>query len=107
MTAHPSESASKLAADRKWHRAVMRREMKAGRLTLQQVLTEAQEHAVEMPLYSVLEMVPYVGYVRIAELNYEACKRGINICLPVGALTDRAKRFIIEWEQERRATSSK
>lgn len=97
----------KSAQERRWERAVMRREIKSGRMTLEQVFKDGEEYVIEMPLYSVLEMVPYVGYVRIAELNYEACKRGINICLPVGALTDRAKRFIIEWEQERRATSSK
>lgn len=71
-------------------------------MTLKQIFEEAPEYTVEMPLISILEMVPYVGDVRIAELNYEAIKRGINICIPVGALTDRAKKFIVEWEQERR-----
>lgn len=95
------------AQERRWERAILRREIKAGRLTLETVFYESQEYVVELPLISLLEMIPYVGYVRIAELNYEAGRRGINICLPVGALTDRAKQFIIKWEQERRASSSK
>ena len=91
------------AQERRWERAILRREIRSGRLTLKQIFEESPEHVVEMPLISVLEMVPYVGYVRIAELNYEAKKRNINICLPVGALTDRAKQFIVEWEQERKS----
>lgn len=90
------------AQERRWERAILRREMKAGRLTLEQIFKEAPDYVVEMPLISVLEMVPYVGYVRIAELNWLAMKKGVNICLPVGALTPRAKQFVIEWERERK-----
>lgn len=80
--------------------------MRAGRINMETILRENAEHVVEMPLISVLEMIPYVGYVRIAELNYEAMKKGINICLPVGALTDRAKSFIVEWEKNRTLKST-
>lgn len=89
------------AQERRWQRAILRREMRAGRLTLAEIFEEIPEHVLEMPLISVLELVPYIGYVRIAELNYEAIRRGINICLPCGALTDRTKQFIIDWEQKR------
>jgi len=86
---------------RRLERAELRGKVRSKEWSLEYLLRKPPECVLEMPLISLLEMVPYVGYVRIAQLNYEAMRRGINICLPVGALTPKAKSFIIEWESRR------
>jgi hypothetical protein len=52
-------------------------------------------------------MIPYVGNATLAQVNYEACRLGINLALPMGALTARAKEFLTEWDEERRERLSK
>src|SRR6266498_326409 len=91
------------ATQARMERAVVHRNLKLGRITLGELLKEPPECLRTTPTLVIIYMIPYVGVAAIASLNYEAIRRGVNLALPMGALTTRAKKFLTEWEQDRRA----
>lgn len=82
-------------------KAEVRRKIRSGELTLSEVLVDIPKCLQNVPTLFVIDMVPYVGQSRLAQLNYEASKHGINLALPLGALTARAREFLTKWDRER------
>jgi hypothetical protein len=49
----------------------------------------------DMPVYDLLLYVPQFGPARLAILNSEAMKVGVNVCLPVVTLTERQRAWLV------------
>ena len=98
--ANPPDSA--VGNKARWEKAVLRRELRLGKITLTDILLDTPECVQSTPTILVIDLVKGVGSSAIAELNYQAMQDKINLCLPVGALTERAKTFLIQWDCKRR-----
>lgn len=83
-------------------KAEVRRKLRSGELTLTELLANMPKCVRNTPTMFILDMIPYVGNSTLAQVNYEAAKYGINLALPLGALTERAKTFLRDWDEERR-----
>lgn len=88
-------------------KAVVRRKLRTGEVFLSELLDDIPPCILNTPTLFVLDMIPYVGNSALAQVNHEACRRGINLALPLGALTERAKGFLKEWDKKRQAKSTR
>lgn len=88
-------------------KAEIRRRLKVGEVQFYELLQDIPTCIRNTPTLFVLDMIPYVGNSTLAQVNYEACRLGINLALPLGALTERAKKFLIEWDKKRQSKSKR
>lgn len=102
----PFGDSSKATQARK-DKAEIRRRLRAGEVTLGDLLEDIPACIRNTPTLFVLDMIPYVGDSTLAEVNHQAIRSGINLALPLGALTGRAKTFLAEWDINRQAKSKR
>ena len=88
-------------------KAEVRRKLRSGELVLSEMLLDIPKCIQNTPTLFVLDMIPYVGEVALAQVNYEAVRLGINLALPLGALTERARMFLTEWDNVRQNRSTR
>jgi hypothetical protein len=91
--ARQRDAALTLANDVRVARAQLKRDMKAGRVRLADVLLEPPACTAKMPLVDLLTAAPKVGRVKADGLLADARLSGSR---PVGGLTDRERRRFAE-----------
>lgn len=84
-----------LGRAQKKKRALVKRGLKEGRVSLRWVLTERPECCWEMPVYELVRALPGVGPARMAVLNDDAMKARVNLFLPVLALGPRERAWLV------------
>lgn len=98
---------SSKATQARLEKAEIRRRLRTGEVFFWQLLENTPPCIRNTPTLFVLDMIPYVGHSTLAELNYQAIRSGINLALPLGALTERARQFLILWDKDRQVKSKR
>jgi len=77
-------------------RREIRERVRAGDLTLAELLAEPPEAVHGVRLFEPVRWQPRVGWRAIETLNRQAILNGVNLLLPVGQAGELTRRWVIE-----------
>lgn len=70
--------------------------LSSGRTTIAEVLSSVPECAREMPLHELISAVGGVGPARLVSINHDAMSHRVNLFLPVVAVSQTAKKWVVD-----------
>lgn len=78
-------------------RAVYRANLRAGFLTAVEILETRPACMTDLLVVDLVRMQRHMGPVRLRDLNRQAIRAGVNLCVPVGIAGPHVARFLREF----------